>query len=282
MPGHDDGGRLAVTSVMPIGVVMAMASSEMNLTAQYCAHASRVNFDPPWACCRNAPAGVRTAISLASAETRISGGRSTSGDASPKTISTIPASRRRVCHSPSQASPTENRPSPQAGICGTSKVAAGSAAVVRATHRIASRPPAHRHQRQRLQMQRHQEQRDQPGRHHPHRGQRHGDHVRQHEVNLHVAEMIGAVRGGRRTGQGAGQRQRHDMRAQPPNQAFAMQAAQPRTQRLIAGDQRQHGGETHLERNVRHLIAARSASAPRPPAPVRAAKTAAGPPSARR
>ena len=44
-----------------------------------------------------------------------------------------PASRNRLRHSPSQAMPNAVTSNPHTGMCGTSIVAAGSSAVVRAT-----------------------------------------------------------------------------------------------------------------------------------------------------
>jgi hypothetical protein len=52
----------------------------------------------------------------------------------------MPIRRSLLCHRPSQAMPSPVTASPQAGICGTSNVAAGHAAVVRATQRTASTP----------------------------------------------------------------------------------------------------------------------------------------------
>ena len=51
-------------------------------------------------------------------------------------IAAIPSSRRRVRQMPSQAIPSASTARPQAGICGTAKVAIGSAEVARAIHSI--------------------------------------------------------------------------------------------------------------------------------------------------
>ena len=83
---------------------------------------------------------LRTPISRASADTSRSAGRTNSGEASPSAITGTPASRSLLRHSPSQAMPSPITASPQGGMCGTSSVAAGQAAVVRATYRIASAP----------------------------------------------------------------------------------------------------------------------------------------------
>lgn len=99
-----------------------------------------MNFEAPDADCSQTPASVRTAISRASSETRTSGGRTSDGDARPRAIAATPASRSLVCHSPSQAMPSDTTTSPQAGICGTSTVESGQDAVVRATQTTASPP----------------------------------------------------------------------------------------------------------------------------------------------
>ena len=66
--------------------------------------------------------------------------------------------------------------------------------------------------------------------------------------------MIGAIGGGCGAGQRAGQRQRDDVRCQPPVPTLTVQAPQPRAQRLVAGDQRQHRRKTHLERHAGHFL----------------------------
>ena len=83
---------------------------------------------------------MRAPIKRASAETNTSGARSVSGERSPTSIGSTPNSRGRVRQMPNHASPRENTASPQAGICGTGKVAAGQDAVVIATQTIASDP----------------------------------------------------------------------------------------------------------------------------------------------
>ena len=86
--------------------------------------------------------------------------------------------------------------------------------------------------------------------------------------------MIGTERRRGGAGQRAGQRQRREFqcRTRRGQDAIAAHRVKRRPHHLVSGDQRQHGGEAHLERDVRHLLWLEQHQAQRPPKPGHATK----------
>ena len=217
---------------------------------------------------RPRPAGPAAATS--SGETSPS---ASTGNARPAAAGSATA-RARPCRARSRASP-------QAGMCGTSNVAAGSAAVVRATHRIASTPQPIGTSASRSSPSGISSSADAAGRHDPERRQRHGDHVgeRRNRAGCGRNDRRRTARTRCRPAALVSASAARCEREAPLPAAVAVQRAQraaaaPRSRRSAPARRRSSSG-----RRRRAPPAARAASARRPRAPGRAAKSPAARPA---
>ena len=196
----------------------------------------------------------------------MSGARSVGASAAPTAISAMPASRQRVCHSISHKPPAiistkasaRHRRHAQHGARHLGD------AMGDPHHRLDAAP--HHPQRQRFQPERHGDQRRQRRRHDDDVAHGQGDEIGDHRILLALVEVIG---GERRHGRAGDQRRQHDA-GKEQDEARGRVLHQrlpgpPLAQRLVDRNERQHGGERHLEADVEQAFGKDDEDQPSPP-----------------